>query len=111
MSKIAIIGAGNVGATMAYTFALFGTASEIALIDINETKARGEALDISHGMPLCPPAKITGGGYELLCGEVECRAEYMRQYHEAHRERRLRRQRQRTAERRAANQPQPEQRR
>lgn len=68
MSKIAIIGAGNVGATMAYTFALFGTASEVALIDINETKARGEALDISHGMPLCPPAKISGGGYELLDG-------------------------------------------
>ncbi len=68
MSKIAIIGAGNVGATMAYTFALFGTASEIVLIDINETKARGEALDISHGMPLCPPAKISGGGYELLDG-------------------------------------------
>lgn len=68
MSKIAIIGAGNVGATMAYTFALFGTASEIALIDINETKARGEALDISHGMPLCPAAKITGGGYEILDG-------------------------------------------
>ncbi len=68
MSKIAIIGAGNVGATMAYTFALFGTASEIALIDINETKARGEALDISHGMPLCPPAKITGGGYDQLDG-------------------------------------------
>ena len=45
MSKIAIIGAGNVGATMAYTLALSGTASEIALIDINETKARGEALD------------------------------------------------------------------
>ncbi len=68
MSKIAIIGAGNVGATMAYTFALFGTASEIALIDINENKARGEALDILHGMPLCPPAKIAGGGYEQLDG-------------------------------------------
>jgi L-lactate dehydrogenase len=68
MSKIAIIGAGNVGATMAYTFALFGLASEIALIDINETKARGEALDITHGMPLCPPAKVTGGGYDQLDG-------------------------------------------
>jgi L-lactate dehydrogenase len=68
MSKIAIIGAGNVGATMAYTLALSGTASEIALIDINETKARGEALDVFHGMPLCPPAKVSGGGYELLDG-------------------------------------------
>lgn len=68
MSKIAIIGAGNVGAATAYTLALFGVAGKIALIDINEKKARGEALDISHGMPLCPPAKITGGGYEELDG-------------------------------------------
>ena len=68
MAKIAIIGAGQVGATMAYTLALSGVASEIALIDINEVKARGEALDIAHGMPLCPPARVSGGGYEQLDG-------------------------------------------
>lgn len=68
MSKIAVIGAGQVGATTAYTLALSGLASEIALIDIDEKKAQGEALDIAHGMPLCPPAKISGGGYALLAG-------------------------------------------
>ena len=44
--KISIIGAGNVGATIAYTFAVAGTCSEIVLIDINKEKAEGEAMDI-----------------------------------------------------------------
>jgi len=68
MHKIAVIGAGQVGSAIAYTLALSGLASSVALIDIDESRARGEALDISHGMPLCPPAKISGGGYELLDG-------------------------------------------
>ena len=44
--KITILGAGNVGATIAYTLALDGMASELVLIDINEKKAQGEAMDI-----------------------------------------------------------------
>ena len=68
MYKIAVIGAGQVGASIAYTLALSGLAGEISVIDINKQRARGEALDISHGMPLCPPAKVAGGGYELLAG-------------------------------------------
>ena len=66
MSKIAIIGAGQVGAAIGYTLALDGLAREIALIDLNENLARGEALDIAHGMPLCPPVSVQGGGYERL---------------------------------------------
>ena len=77
----------------------------------DEEKARARATGRCMGCDRRTLRFMHGGGYELLCGEAECRAEYMRQYHEAHRERRLRRQRQRTAERRAANQPQPEQRR
>ena len=44
--KVAIIGAGNVGATVAYTLAVSGNASEIVMIDINQKKAFGEAMDI-----------------------------------------------------------------
>jgi len=66
MHKIAVIGAGQVGSAIAYTLALSGLAGSIALIDIDEKRALGEATDISHGMPLCPPADISGGGYELL---------------------------------------------
>lgn len=68
MAKIAIIGAGQVGATTAFTLAMSGLAGEIALIDIDENRARGEAMDIAHGVPLMPPVKVTGGGYPLLDG-------------------------------------------
>lgn len=61
MAKVSIIGAGQVGATTAYTLAAFGLAQEIVLIDLNEQKARGEALDIAHGVPLCPPVRMLGG--------------------------------------------------
>ena len=49
-SKIAIIGAGFVGATTAYTIATNHLVQEIALIDVNREKAKGEAMDISHGL-------------------------------------------------------------
>lgn len=64
MSKITIIGAGAVGATTGYAMCLKGTASEIVLIDINERKAEGEALDIRQGMPYSPQNKIYAGSYE-----------------------------------------------
>lgn len=64
-TRIAVVGTGNVGATVAYTLLVSGLATQIALIDINLQKAEGEALDLKHGMPLCPPAGIEFGGYEL----------------------------------------------
>ena len=39
--KIAILGTGNVGATIAYTLTLSGICSEILLVDINKEKAAG----------------------------------------------------------------------
>ena len=49
MRKVTIIGAGNVGATIAYTLAVQGVATEIVIIDIKTEKAEGEALDIAQG--------------------------------------------------------------
>ena len=66
--KIAIIGAGNVGATVAYTLTMAGLASEIALIDVNFDKARGEAMDILQGTPLCAPVSIYAGDYSAAKG-------------------------------------------
>lgn len=68
MSKIAIIGAGQVGASCAFALAQIGLAQEIALVDLKTDKARGEALDIAHGGPLLPAVRVTGGGYEMLDG-------------------------------------------
>ena len=51
-SKIAIIGAGAVGSTTAYTATLKNLAAEILLIDVNETKEAGEVMDIADGLSL-----------------------------------------------------------
>ena len=61
--KVTIIGAGSVGSTIAYTMAVNGIATEVAMIDINESKALGEALDIRQGVSFCPPISIYAGSY------------------------------------------------
>ncbi len=63
MAKVTIIGAGSVGSTIAFSMASGGYVSEIVMIDINEEKALGEALDIRQGMPFCPPVSIYAGSY------------------------------------------------
>jgi len=67
-TKAVVIGAGQVGATTAYTLMLSGLLSELVIIDLNQNKAKGEALDIVHGMPLCPPAEVYAGGYPDCAG-------------------------------------------
>lgn len=61
--KIVILGAGNVGATIAYTLTMDGLGSEIVLIDINHEKAMGEAMDIFQGTPFCNATDIHAGDY------------------------------------------------
>ena len=63
MAKVTIIGAGSVGSTIAFALASGGYVSEIVMIDINEEKALGEALDIRQGVPFCPPVSIYAGSY------------------------------------------------
>lgn len=63
MSKVAIVGVGDVGATSAYTLELSGLATEIVLIDIDKERARGHALDMNHGLFFVPPVKIYAGDY------------------------------------------------
>lgn len=64
MSKISVIGAGSVGATVANDLMVQGVASEIVLVDINTKKAFGEALDIYQGAPFHSPAIVRSGDYE-----------------------------------------------
>ena len=63
-SKITIIGAGSVGATIAYTLSHEDIASEIVLIDINKKKVAGEVMDISQGTCFRDPISIQAGEYE-----------------------------------------------
>ena len=62
--KVAIIGVGFVGASIAYALTLRNLAREIVLIDIDKKKAQGEALDIRHGIPYMGMAAVYAGDYK-----------------------------------------------
>lgn len=64
MSKITIIGAGQVGSTIAFALTVKQLASEIVLIDIAKDRAMGEAMDIRQGTPFVGPVYIHDGDYE-----------------------------------------------
>lgn len=57
-NRVAVIGAGNVGATTAYALLQTGLVREILLLDRDENKAEGEALDLQHAAPLGPPVEV-----------------------------------------------------
>lgn len=61
--KAAIVGAGFVGASIAYTLMLGNTADEIVLIDIDRKKAQGEADDIAHGVDGIANSSVYAGDY------------------------------------------------
>ncbi|MBQ3793214.1 MAG: L-lactate dehydrogenase [Lachnospiraceae bacterium] len=62
--KVAIVGCGFVGSASAFALMESGLFSEMVLIDADQNKAEGEALDISHGLPFAKPMQIYAGGYE-----------------------------------------------
>ena len=62
--KIVVIGAGNVGEAVAYTLMVRAQANDIVLIDLNEDRAQGAALDIGHGTSFYKQIWIRKGGYE-----------------------------------------------
>ena len=68
MNKISIIGTGSVGSTIAYTLAVMGIASQIVMIDINNEKALGEALDIRQGTPFLGACSVYAGDYRDASG-------------------------------------------
>lgn len=59
-SKLAIVGAGAVGATMAYAALMRGAARNVVLYDIDRAKVHAEALDLAHGIQFMPMAGIVG---------------------------------------------------
>ena len=63
-SKITIIGAGSVGATIAFKLSYEDIASEIVMIDINKDKVEGEVMDIEQGTCFRSPISIIAGDYE-----------------------------------------------
>lgn len=68
LPKVAVVGAGRVGSTCAYTLMISNLAGEIAIANRTVDRAKGEALDISHGVPLLNTTSITYGGFECCEG-------------------------------------------
>ncbi|MGF7033369.1 L-lactate dehydrogenase [Paenibacillus mucilaginosus] len=63
-TRIVVIGTGAVGSTTAYTLLLRGRMDELVLIDANAEKAKGDALDMNHGMPFLGNTDVWAGTYE-----------------------------------------------
>ncbi|MBZ5521570.1 MAG: L-lactate dehydrogenase [Acidobacteriia bacterium] len=59
--KIAVVGAGHVGASFAYALLLHGLATEIVLIDSDRTRAEGEAMDLQYTVPFAHPTEVRAG--------------------------------------------------
>ena len=62
--KVAVIGCGFVGASIAFSLMQKGLFSELVLIDSNKAKAHGEAMDLSHGLPYAASMDIYAGSYD-----------------------------------------------
>lgn len=62
--KVVLIGTGMVGMSMAYSLMNTGGIDELVLIDLDEEKAEGEAMDLNHGLPYSiTKTKIYSGNY------------------------------------------------
>ena len=59
--KIAIVGAGRVGSTFAYTLAASGLVGEVLLVDTDAARAEGEAMDIAHAAAFHRPVRVRAG--------------------------------------------------
>ncbi len=65
---VAIIGAGSVGTTIAYSVMLQGLSSQITLIDVNRQKCEAEVKDLIHGLRFVPSVRVRAGQIEDCAG-------------------------------------------
>ena len=69
--KVALIGTGFVGMSMAYSMLNRGGISELVLIDIDKEKTEGEEMDLSHGLPFAPQKMVIKAGDYDDCKDAE----------------------------------------
>ncbi|PKQ25617.1 MAG: L-lactate dehydrogenase [Actinobacteria bacterium HGW-Actinobacteria-4] len=70
-TKVSIVGAGAVGATLAYAGLMRGFARNVALFDINKAKVEAEALDLAQGIQFMPEARIVGSDDVEVCADSD----------------------------------------
>jgi len=69
--KVAVIGAGSVGATLAYACLIRGVAQQVALCDLNTAKVEAEVLDLRHGLQFVPRADVVGSDDVAVCAGAD----------------------------------------
>jgi L-lactate dehydrogenase len=70
-SKLAVVGAGAVGSTLAYAALARGTARTVALMDVNRSKVEAEVLDLRHGGMFVPEAEVIGSDDVEVCRDAD----------------------------------------
>jgi len=70
-AKIAIVGAGSVGATIAYACIIRGVGQHVVLYDTNRGKVDAEVLDLNHGLQFVPMATIEGSDDAGICADAD----------------------------------------
>ena len=70
-TKLAIVGAGAVGSTLAFAAAERGIAREIALQDIAKERVEAEVLDMQHGSSFFPTVSIEGSDDPEVCRDAD----------------------------------------
>ncbi|PBB05719.1 L-lactate dehydrogenase [Salimicrobium humidisoli] len=65
VNRVVLIGAGAVGSSYAFAMLNQAVAEEFVIIDVNEDKATGDAMDLNHGKVFAPnPTKTWAGTYQ-----------------------------------------------
>lgn len=62
--KIAIIGAGRVGSTVAYSLLMKNCASEIIMVDTHQERCEGEVRDLADTLAFCQTSRIIQGTFK-----------------------------------------------
>lgn len=70
-AKIAIVGPGHVGATLAYACLIRGTGRTVALYGRNAEKVRAEVADLQDGLQFVPMATVTGSDDVEVCRDAD----------------------------------------
>lgn len=69
--KIAIVGAGTAGTTIAWCCMMQGLGRQIALYDANRTRVEAQVLDLNHGLQYLPTAAVEGSDDIGICADCD----------------------------------------
>lgn len=71
LKKVALVGTGFVGMSFAYALLNSGECDQLVLIDVNKEKAKGEAMDLNHGLPFAKRNMLIYAGEYTDCHDAD----------------------------------------